>query len=35
MEALETALRILFVGMGATLIMDVSAFIQARRHRHA
>ena len=30
MEALETALRILFVGMGATLIMDVAAFIQAR-----
>ncbi|RWU22860.1 DUF2938 domain-containing protein [Pseudomonas alkylphenolica] len=26
----EALLRILFVGMGATLIMDVSAFIQAR-----
>ncbi|VVN82499.1 DUF2938 domain-containing protein [Pseudomonas fluorescens] len=26
----ETVLRILFVGMGATLIMDVSAFIQTR-----
>ena len=30
MGTAETALRILFVGMGATLIMDVSAFIQAR-----
>ncbi|WP_079201175.1 DUF2938 domain-containing protein [Pseudomonas sp. CC6-YY-74] len=30
MEVGETVLRILFVGMGATLIMDVSAFIQAR-----
>ncbi|WP_010484430.1 DUF2938 domain-containing protein [Pseudomonas sp. S9] len=30
MEISETALRILFVGMGATLIMDLSGFIQAR-----
>ncbi|MFL1502477.1 DUF2938 domain-containing protein [Pseudomonas sp. O64] len=30
MGIVETALRILFVGMGATLIMDVSGFIQAR-----
>lgn len=30
MGAAETALRILFVGMGATLMMDISAFIQAR-----
>lgn len=30
MGAGETVLRILFIGMGATLIMDVSAFIQAR-----
>jgi len=30
MEIAETALRILFVGIGATLIMDLSAFVQAR-----
>ena len=30
MEIAETALRILLVGIGATLIMDVSGFIQAR-----
>lgn len=30
MEAGETLLRILFVGMAATLIMDVSALIRAR-----
>ena len=30
METSETIMRILFVGMAATLIMDVSALIQAR-----
>lgn len=30
MGTAETALRILFVGIGATLIMDVSGFVQAR-----
>ncbi|WP_420234421.1 DUF2938 domain-containing protein [Pseudomonas sp. ABY48] len=30
MEIAETALRVLLVGMGATLIMDISGFVQAR-----
>lgn len=30
MEIAETALHILCIGMGATLIMDVSGFVQAR-----